>query len=206
MRVWPGPIGETQMAYVMHDTSVSDASGTRTGTNFPYLWVPVPLNGDAWAIVSPEDAPRVLALKWHTTCSNSGTLYARHAKKVAGKVQHTMLHRFVLGVIDPLVKIDHEDGDGLNCLRYNLRIATDRQNSQNKIHSKNRQNGKFKGVSWNVRAKKWEAGIRGGEIGPDGKRRRLYIGVFALPEDAARAYDAAALKYFGEFAALNFSA
>jgi hypothetical protein len=165
--------------------------------------VPVPLNDGAWAIVSPEDSERVLALTWHTT-GRDDDLYARHAKKIAGRVTHTLLHRFVLCVTDPTVFVDHADGCGLNCLRYNLRPSTPRQNSENQAFSKNLRAGKFKGVSWNARAKKWEAGFRGGEIGPDGKRRRVYLGVFDDPEAAARAYDAAALRVFGEFAALNF--
>jgi murein L,D-transpeptidase YafK len=34
--------------------------------------------------------------------------------------------------------------------------------------------------------------------------RLIHIGMYPTPEDAARAYDGAALVYFGEFARLNF--
>jgi hypothetical protein len=59
-------------------------------------------------------------------------------------------------------------------------------------------------VHFNPRAKKWEANICAGEIQANGKRRKMYLGVFTDAVVAAHAYDAAAIKYFGEFASLNF--
>lgn len=56
----------------------------------------------------------------------------------------------------------------------------------------------FKGVSTNHKyTNKFRASIyRGG--------KRIHLGYFGKPEDAARAYDEAAIKYHGKFARLNF--
>jgi len=53
------------------------------------------------------------------------------------------------------------------------------------------------GVHWLKGQNLWRA-----NIGYGGKK--IYLGFFASESDAARAYAAAAKKYHGEFASLNF--
>ncbi len=55
----------------------------------------------------------------------------------------------------------------------------------------------YKGISWAKRQRKWMA-----TISVDGRDRHL--GYFDMEDDAARAYDAAAVELYGEFAQLNF--
>lgn len=90
--------------------------------------------------------------------------------------------------------VDHKDGDGLNNRRHNLRGCTRRDNSAN---SRKRQHtsSRFKGVSYN--SGKWLA-----TIGYD--RKTHYLGRYDTEEDAAMAYDRAALRHFGTFAKVNF--
>lgn len=82
----------------------------------------------------------------------------------------------------------------------NIRKATKSQNGANRklniSSNKKPKTSKFKGVSWAKASKKWMAGI-----GVNGKTKNL--GYFTDEKDAARAYNEAALKYFGEFARLN---
>ena len=41
------------------------------------------------------------------------------------------MHRFICGVTNRKAKVDHDDGNGLNNQRYNLRPCTNGQNNMN---------------------------------------------------------------------------
>lgn len=105
----------------------------------------------------------------------------------------TYLHREILGITDPTTQVDHRDGDGLNCQRNNLRVATPSQNGMNRGPSICNTCG-YKGVSWHKKSQKWRATLR-----------NKHLGLFDTKEEAAAAYDVAAFRLFGEFAYLNFS-
>jgi hypothetical protein len=100
--------------------------------------------------------------------------------------------------------VDHVNGDTLDNRRANLRICSARENTTNVTSSKRQKLGGYKGVTWHPKGKKWEAGICCGELRPNGKRKRIYLGLFSDPKEAARAYDREAIKHFGAFASLNF--
>ena len=105
------------------------------------------------------------------------------------------LHRSITGCPDGLV-VDHINGDTLDNRRSNLRICTRGENTRNQRLPSDNTSG-FKGVS--RVGPKWHAQI---SAGPG--ERRVHIGNFSTPREAAMAYDAAARKYHGEFARLNF--
>lgn len=105
------------------------------------------------------------------------------------------LHREVLG-LPPRARVDHVNGNGLDCRRSNLREASAIQNARNARARKSNPSG-FKGVYWAGWAGKWRA-----RIGHDGRQRSL--GLFTSVEEAAKAYDAAARAHFGAFACVNF--
>ena len=91
---------------------------------------------------------------------------------------------------------DHEDHDGLNCQRSNLRPCVRGENGGNQ--RKTRGASKFKGVSWDSSRGLWRAYITV-------HNTSKYLGRFHDERDAALAYDAAARAAFGEFAFCNFS-
>jgi len=95
----------------------------------------------------------------------------------------------------PAKDIDHRDGNASNNKWYNLRETTMSQNIANaKVFATNTSGRK--GVYWHNRAKKWMAAI-------SFQRKQIYLGLYSEKEDAAAAYERAAIEYFGEFARLS---
>jgi two-component SAPR family response regulator len=80
--------------------------------------------------------------------------------------------------------------------KQNLRNCTKRKNNLNQPGHRNSVS-KYKGVYWKKDIKKWVASIKK-------DTKKLHLGYFACEADAAKAYDKAAKKYHGDFAALNF--
>lgn len=151
------------------------------------MTVAIPLSRGRFALVDDEDAERVIAAgPWHTRLAPR-TAYARHNHLVDGRFVTVLMHRFITG----WEYVDHINGDGLDNRRANLRQATRGQNLAN-IGLKSNNTSGFKGVRKHSRGR-WRA-----TCGPD------YLGLFPSPEAAARAYDAAALARYGEFARPNY--
>jgi hypothetical protein len=151
------------------------------------------------ALVDDADFDRVSAQKW---CANvdrrRGKVYAyRKTHGPHDKRKSIYLHRVLLGVSDPKVRVDHDDGNGLNNQRYNLRPCTNGQNNMNQQKRSDGVSSRYKGVCWHKRDKKIYAAIK-----LDGKSK--FLGSFASERDAAKSYDAAAREHFGDFAVCNF--
>jgi len=130
--------------------------------------------------------------RWYVLIGNSGVVYALASPPRECTVG---MHRLILGVTDPKVEVDHIDHNGLNNTRANLRVCTKTENLRNSRRRRDNTSG-FKGVCWNKRDQHWRALIY-----IAGKQR--YLGVFHTPEEAAQAYNNAAVIHFGEFAHLN---
>lgn len=105
-----------------------------------------------------------------------------------------LLHRAIMNCPKNMV-VDHIDGNWLNNSKKNLRICTVGQNNMNKKISVKNTTG-YKGVVWYKGCKKYGASLTY-------KNKRIWLGYFEKKEDAANAYDKAAIKYFGKYAKLN---
>lgn len=95
----------------------------------------------------------------------------------------------------PLTDIDHIDLCKSNNRIANLRLATPSMNHGNLPIFITNKSG-YKGVCWDKRACAWEVKIKVNKI----SRR---VGFFEDKHEAARAYNEAAIKGFGEYARLN---
>ena len=154
--------------------------------------VEIKLNRGFVAIVDEDDFERVNAYKWSKCKGKRGkTCYA--ITNINGK--KVRLHRFILGMTDPKIEVDHKDANGMNNSKINLRPATRKQNAQNLPIRENSKTG-YKGVCLRKGRTTYQA-----HIGINGKTKVL--GCFNTKEDAARAYNEAALMNYGEFSNLN---
>ena len=149
----------------------------------------IPLTQGRQARVSDSDYPTLSQFKWRYTSGG----YAARTVRDHGRTLTVYLHRFLLDA-QPGQQIDHRNGDKLDCRRENLRLATGAENQRNKRVSANSRTG-LKGVA--PYRGKFHARIR-----VDG--RRIHLGYWPDAETAALVYDAAARRFHGEFAYLNF--
>lgn len=127
-------------------------------------------------------------LKWRSCCGR--------AHRGGGGYPTYYMHRVIaerMGI--SAQDIDHKDRNPLNNCRSNLRGCTRSQNLMNQ-GKRPGKSSRFKGVS------KCEKGRFMASITIN--RKVKHMGRFDSEEDAAKVYDEAASKLFGEFAVLNF--
>ena len=149
----------------------------------------IPLTQGRFAIVDADDYDQLSQYKWYAIKTPKTYYAARSSKR-----KNIRMHRLITSAPKGLF-VDHIKHNGLDNRKTNLRLCTRRQNNRNRRPCN--KTSKYKGVCWNKHAKKFMA-----SISIDGKNKTL--GYFDDQVDAAKAYDKAAKKLFGEFAYLNF--
>jgi hypothetical protein len=158
------------------------------------------------AIVDDMDFDYLNTHSWSALIVRNGSVYAYRKNHAGGKSVNVLMHREIYerSYGQPLssdVFIDHigqGEVNGLDNRRSNLRLATNSQNQCNGRIKRTNKSG-FKGVHWRDDKKTFHAVIR-----LNGKPK--HIGYFDSAISAAKAYDEAARRMFGEYARPNFEA
>lgn len=118
-----------------------------------------------------------------------------HVYETDGRRTTLPFHRLILQC-ERAETIDHKNHDSLNNLKSNLRVCSDVENQQNKVKCRSLKTSIYKGVHWRKDRNRFRVYITV-------KGVSLYVGSFKCEHEAARAYNDAAIKHFGEYALLN---
>lgn len=155
------------------------------------------LNDGMVALVDDEDFILANSYKW-TARRHGRTFRVCRDNRITINGEwiskNAKLHRFILKCKKGQL-VDHIDGNPLNNQRSNLRICNHSQNVMNRNRQHNAAS-KFKGLTFRGNKNLWRA-----RITLNGKR--FHLGDFINQEEAALAYNEAAIRLHGEFARLN---
>ena len=102
----------------------------------------------------------------------------------------------VNGLIPEGMEINHKNHNPADDRIENLELVTPAENTRYRKKQKNNTSG-YKGVYYCKHANKYRANIRASP-------KRIFLGYYNCPTEAARAYDKAARELHGRFAVLNF--
>ena len=147
------------------------------------------------AIVDDENFEYLNQYKWFANYNKRAkSYYALTQVKINGKFFLKSMHRVIMNAQAGFV-VDHVNHETLYNVKSNLRICTNSQNRMNSIAHRSNNTSGYKGVT--KESGRWRAQI-------SLESKNLHLGIFDTPEEAAHAYDEAAIKYYGEFSNLNF--
>lgn len=150
------------------------------------------LTQDKKALIDDDDYSRIARYRWYY---QSPMGYAR--AWIEGK--RVYMHRLIFNVKQKEIQVDHINGNKLDNRKENLRIATPSQNQANKPKTSKKCSSRYRGVCYeptSTSKKKWRAMAM--ENGTS-----HYLGHFTTEQEAALAYNAAAKKFYGDYAKIN---
>lgn len=162
---------------------------------YGYPFRRIRLTQGKYAIVDPENYERLNRKKWYAV-KEGRSFYAVRNVTINHKKRPEQMHR-VLMKAEAGQFIDHINHNGLDNRIANLRPVSRTENNWNARKREGKCSSKYKGVCRLKVNKKWQSRIQ-----VNGKS--IFLGVFEEEIEAAKAYDTAARKYYGDFAYTNF--
>lgn len=158
----------------------------------------IELSNHLETLVDDDDYDKFSSFKWGIVSNRTHKYVARGTRKKGMKYTKILLHREIMNAPSDMM-VDHINGNTLDNRKENLRLTTRAGNLRN---SKQRADSKtnFKGVSRKVSKVGTIRFVARIQIDVN---RRLFLGYFKTEQEAAEAYNKAALTYFGEFAKIN---
>jgi hypothetical protein len=154
----------------------------------------VELTKGYWAVIDAADAVEVGRFNWCAKKQRGALVYGQRAYRVDGILRSETLHRFI-GSIKGLsleAEVDHENGNGLDCRRHNLRDASHWQNMANTSARSDNRSG-VKGVAWDPSREKWRAHLSAAGV-------QVLNKSFNKFDDAVTVVAEARQRFHGEFA------
>ena len=152
----------------------------------------IPLTKGKIAIIDDVDFERFGHLKWTTTTNSAKKRFYAYRGEPRPKKGHILMHRAIMGIINPHIKVDHMNHNTLDNRRGNLRICTQAQNVAHRGVLDQRNTSGLRGVSWHKQREKWRARIMVDQ-------KEIHLGLFKDKKSAAASYASANHKYFGSF-------
>ncbi len=158
----------------------------------------IPVHPGQWALVDRADAEKVEEYRWYAYPQRNGHMYVQAYVRENGKHTTIQLARLITGLRERTHLVTFKNENPLDCRRENLKVVEPSYTSR---HGRKmmKATSRYRGVRLGKEPRyryKWRAMLRTGG-------RWISLGRFATEEEAARAYDVAALRYFGASARLN---
>ena len=163
----------------------------------------IELTQDKYTVVDDKNFAWLNQYKWYAdvyhVARNITVIGQEKHKNIKRKQKKILIHKLIMEKIlgrklEPEEQIDHINADIFDNRECNLRMCDHSQNQANRKTTIG--TSQYKGVSWHKKSRKWQTSIKF-------NKKRIWLGCFNNEINAAKSYNEAALKYFGEFARLN---
>lgn len=151
--------------------------------------VTIYLNDGYFTKIHIKDINLISSLKWRAAVRPRSVYAIANLRIAKGLFKTVYMHRIILSA-PPNVQVDHKDGDGLNNMPSNIRLATVSQNQMNM--RKHKKKSGLKGAYYHKRDNRWLSQICI-------NRTHYYLGCFLTEIDAHNAYCEASKKIHGDF-------